>query len=314
MEKLSGIDEYCRDGKEKSELTVSGNFYENMKKTGLITLEYVNTVIKERPRDIHKGDCGKVLVIAGSEGMAGAAVLCARGALRAGAGLVRISVPKELYPVLQTGAPEATCVPRDLSSLDFMAHDAIAIGPGLGDDEKNGNLIRRVLTGYEKTVVLDADGINAVSRFDLGQALKGTKADVIMTPHPGEAFRLVKYAGLPDMVSRDRQKTAADLSRWSGSICVLKGSETLVATPDGGSYTNTTGNPGMATGGSGDVLTGIIAALAGQKLAPEDCAKAGVFIHGMAGDLSAGELGQTGMTSMDIANNTALAFKQIIGK
>ena len=109
-----------------------------MKKTGLITLQYVNTVIKERPRDIHKGDCGKVLLIAGSEGMAGAAILCARGALRAGAGLVRISAPKELFPILQTGTPEATCVPRDLSSPDFMAQDAIAIGPGLGDDEKRG--------------------------------------------------------------------------------------------------------------------------------------------------------------------------------
>lgn len=285
-----------------------------MKKTGLITLEYVNTVIKERPRDIHKGDCGKVLVIAGSEGMAGAAVLCARGALRAGAGLVRISAPKELYPILQVGTPEATCVPRDLSSLDFMGCDAIAIGPGLGDDKSNEALIRGILNAYDKTIVLDADGLNAVGRFDLGQDLKKTKAQVIMTPHPGEAARLLRYAGCPDTVIRDRQETAKTLSSWASAICVLKGSETLVATERGDSYTNTTGNPGMATGGSGDVLTGIIAALAGQRLAPLDCAKAGVFIHGMAGDRSAELLGQTGMTAMDIADNTALAFKQIIGK
>ncbi|MCI8645618.1 MAG: NAD(P)H-hydrate dehydratase [Firmicutes bacterium] len=285
-----------------------------MKKTGLITLEYVNTVIKERPRDIHKGDCGKVLVIAGSEGMAGAAMLCARGALRAGAGLVRISAPKELYPILQVGTPEATCVSRDPSSLDVMAQDAIAIGPGLGDERKNEDLIRGILKEYDRTIVLDADGLNAVSRFDLGQALKSTKANVIMTPHPGEAARLLKYAGFADEVMQDRQAAAASLSSWSGAVCVLKGSQSLVATASGDSYTNTTGNPGMATGGSGDVLTGIIAALAGQKLAPEDCARAGVFIHGMAGDLSAEEIGQTGMTAMDIANYTALAFKQIIGK
>lgn len=285
-----------------------------MKKTGLITLQYVNTVIKERPRDIHKGDCGKVLLIAGSEGMAGAAILCARGALRAGAGLVRISAPKELYPILQTGTPEATCVSRDLSSPDFMAQDAIAIGPGLGDDEKNETVVGRVLTEYDKIIVLDADGLNAVSRFDLGQALRNTKARLIMTPHPGEAARLLAYAGFPDLDVRDRQEAAAVLSFWSGAICVLKGSETLVTTPDGGSYTNTTGNPGMATGGSGDVLTGIITALAGQKLDPEDCAKAGVFIHGMAGDLCAAQLGQTGMTALDLTDHTALAFKRIIGK
>ena len=105
-----------------------------MCKTGLIDIKYVNTVIRERPRDIHKGDCGRVLVIAGSVGMAGAAILCARGALRAGAGLVKISAPQELYPILQVGVPEATCVSRDISKLDYMAADVIALGPGLGDD------------------------------------------------------------------------------------------------------------------------------------------------------------------------------------
>lgn len=285
-----------------------------MKKIGLINLEYVNTVIKERPRDIHKGDCGKVLVIAGSVGMAGAAILCARGALRAGAGLVRISAPTELYPILQVGVPEATCVPRELSLLDLMAHDAIAVGPGLGDDRQSAELIRTILKKYKKTVVLDADGLNAVSRFDLLDDLRQTGAEVIITPHPGEAARLLEYCNEAGFSKRDRLQIAGQLTSKTGAICVLKGSETLVATEGGSSYTNTTGNPGMATGGSGDVLTGIIAALAGQGLPPEDCAKAGVFVHGMAGDLCAASLGETGMTSLDLANMVALAFKQIIGK
>lgn len=281
--------------------------------TGLINLEYVNTVIKERPRDIHKGDCGRVLVIAGSVGMAGAAMLCARGALRSGAGLVRISAPEELYPILQVGVPEATCVSRDISRLDYMAADAIAIGPGLGDDDSNGEIIRTILENYKKTVVLDADGINTIVIADLGQALMNTEAKVIMTPHPGEAKRFLEYFGL-DVNIENREKTVDDLVVCSNAVCILKGSGTLVAAPHKKSYINTTGNPGMATGGSGDVLTGIIAALAGQGLEPVDAARAGVFIHGMAGDISAQQMGETGMTAMDIANNTALAFKQIIGK
>ncbi len=281
--------------------------------TCLINLEYVNTVIKERPRDIHKGDCGRVLVIAGSVGMAGAAMLCARGALRAGAGLVRISAPEELYPILQVGVPEATCVSRDISRLDYMAADAIAIGPGLGDDAGNGEIIRTILENYKKTVVLDADGINTIIRADLGQVLMNTEAKVIMTPHPGEAKRFLEYFGL-DVNTKDRKKTVDDLVVCSNAICILKGRGTLVAAPHGKSYINTTGNPGMATGGSGDVLTGIITALAGQGIEPVDAARAGVFIHGLAGDISADQMGETGMTAMDIANNTALAFKQIIGK
>ena len=289
------------------------NRTEKMCRTCLIDLEYVNTVIKERPRDIHKGDCGRVLVIAGSAGMVGAAMLCARGALRAGAGLVRISAPEELYPILQVGVPEATCVSRDISRLDYMAHDVIAIGPGLGDDAGNGELIRTILENYKKTIVLDADGINTIVRADLGQTLMNTEATVIMTPHPGEAKRFLEYFGL-NVNTKDREKTINDLVVCSNAICILKGSGTLVAAPHEKSYINTTGNPGMATGGSGDVLTGIIAALAGQGIEPVDAARAGVFIHGMAGDISAEQMGETGMTAMDIANNTALAFKQILGK
>lgn len=284
-----------------------------MCKIGLIDKKYVNTVIKERPRGIHKGDCGRVLVIAGSVGMAGAAILCARGALHSGAGLVKISAPEELYPILQVGVPEATCVSRDISRPDYMTADVIAIGPGLGDDESNGDILRTILKNYRKTVVLDADGLNTVHRCDLGQELMQTDAQIIITPHPGEAARLLRYYGDTDDV-KNREKAIGSLVEHTGAICVLKGSGTLVAGQDKKTYINTTGNPGMATGGSGDVLTGMIAALAGQGLEPVEAAKSGVFIHGLAGDIAADKIGQMGMTSMDIVKNIAAAFKLIIGK
>lgn len=290
------------------------DFGEKMKDTGLTTREYVNTVIKGRPRNIHKGDCGKVLVIAGSTGMAGAAVLCAKGTLRAGSGLVKILVPRDLFTIIQIGVPEATCVSRDVSLLDLGGFDAIAIGPGLGDDEKNQELIKTVLDNFQKTIVLDADGINGISRYGLLATLKNTKGNVILTPHYGEAVRLLSHCQVEGIESMNREEMAKALVENTNATCILKGENTLVATLEGKTYINTTGNPGMATGGSGDVLTGIIASLAGQGLKPEDAARAGVFAHGLAGDLCAEHLGETGMTSLDIATMVALAFKDIIGK
>jgi len=287
-----------------------------MKKTGLITLEYVNTVIKERDREIHKGDCGKVLVIAGSKGMAGAAVLCGKAAFRAGAGLVQVSIEEELYPIIQIALPEATCVPRELSKLDLLAYDAIAIGPGLGDDAKNEGIIEHILTKYDKTVVLDADGLNTLAKSGKVHLIKQAVAAVIITPHLGEAKRLIpkertlaEWPKSERFSCEDRLKVTQMLLEETGAIVVLKGAGTIVASDKEGTYTNTTGNPGMATGGSGDVLTGIVAALAGQTKSPWDSAKAGVFIHGMAGDLAAEATGEFGMTAMDIAHMTAFVFK-----
>jgi NAD(P)H-hydrate epimerase len=289
-----------------------------MKKTGLITLEYVNTVIKERKRDIHKGDCGKVLVIAGSKGMAGAAVLCGRAAYKAGAGLVRVAIDEKLYPIIQTALPEATCVSRKLSKSGLKDYDAIAIGPGLGDDAENEKLIEYILKNYDKTVVLDADGLNALAKTEKAHTLKKTPAKVIITPHMGEAKRLIskerreKEWPAGDVISeKDRLKVTEMLMDETEAIVVLKGAGTLVASKAGGTYTNTTGNPGMATGGSGDVLTGIIAALAGQTKSPWDSAKAGVFIHGKAGDMAAEAVGEYGMSAMDIAEMTAFVLKKL---
>lgn len=279
-----------------------------MKNEGLITQSYVNTFIKKRERDIHKGNCGKVLILAGSKGMAGAAVLCARAALRTGAGLVRVSIPEELFPILQIGVPEATCITRECVFEDLMQYSAIAIGPGLGDETKNGNLIKKIIHMTDKPVVIDADGLNLL-RDDL-DLMRNAKAKLIITPHPGEAARLTGRNAAD--INRDRLGSARGLAAVTGSITVLKGAGSVVATPEGKTYINTTGNPGMATGGSGDVLTGVIAALAGQGLSPEAAATAGVFLHGLAGDMASEQTGEYGLIASDIANMVALAIQSIL--
>ncbi len=279
-----------------------------MKNEGLITQSYVNTFIKKRERDIHNGKCGKVLIFAGSKGMTGAAVLCARAALRTGAGLVRVSVPEELFPILQIGVPEATCITRERLFEDLMQYSAIAIGPGLGDETRNGNLIKKIIYTTDKPVVIDADGLNLL-RDDL-EAMRNARAKLIITPHPGEAARLLDRKTAE--INRDRLASAKGLAAVTGAVTVLKGAGSVVATPEGKTYINTTGNPGMATGGSGDVLTGVIAALAGQGLDPEAAAAAGVFLHGLAGDLASDRMGEYGLIASDIANMVALAIKSIL--
>ena len=273
----------------------------------LIDKAFVNTVIKRRPKDLHKGDCGKVLVIAGSKGMAGAAVLSARGALRSGAGIVRVSVPEELFPIIQVGVPEAICVSRMLPPDGLGEYQAIVIGPGLGDEISNVSLIKTVLEGAGKAVVLDADGLNLTARSkELQDAVFALRERLIITPHPGEAARLLDCT--TETINSNRMAAVHLLVEKTGSVVVLKGAGTLVATPDQKTYINTTGNPGMATGGSGDVLSGIIGALAGQGISCFEAAAAGVYIHGLAGDMAAENLGEYGIIASDIATMTALAL------
>lgn len=288
----------------------------------IITQEYVHTVIKERRADIHKGDCGKVLIIAGSKGMAGAAVLAATGAYRAGAGLVRVSIDEELFPIVQIGIKEATCVPRAASLGDLSQYDVIAVGPGLGDDAENVEIIKHILDTFAGAVVIDADGLNTIAKAvkeeagkeaDLFKSIRMTKANIIMTPHVGEARRLLRWSQA-DFEKSGRERAARQIAKMYEAVTVMKGHETIVATSEGKSYINSTGNAGMATGGSGDVLTGIIAGLAGQGLSALDAARAGVYIHGLAGDMGAQALSQHGLIAGDIAAFTALAIKQITGK
>lgn len=288
-----------------------------MENTGLITFEYVNTIVRERPREIHKGQCGRVLIAAGSVGMAGAAVLAARGALRSGAGLVKIATPDEIFPILQTAVPQATCmsISECFTLRSPEIYGAIAIGPGMGVDESNYRLISGILEKYRGTVVLDADALNSLCSFDRGlETVKRRTYMTVMTPHHGEADRLLKAVGEKSIADMGRVAAAEKLAEKTGAVILLKGAGTLVAMDKKGTYINTTGNPGMATGGSGDVLTGVIAALAAYGIDPLDAVRAGAFIHGMAGDIAAERLGQWGMTSVDIVEALPAAFKKIVGK
>lgn len=280
----------------------------------IITEKLVKTIIERRNREIHKGDCGRILIAAGSQGMAGAAVLAAKGALRAGSGLVQVAIAKELFPVLQVGVPEATCLERDFSRIDLDRYDAAVIGPGLGEREDSIKAVKYIIKNFGGTLVLDADGLNIVARNNFFVYLKKRKTGTtVITPHMGEAERLLGK----EVHGLTRREISLLLYEKTGAISVLKGQDTLVATEAGKTYTNTTGNPGMATAGSGDVLAGIITALAGQKrtsgrrLSAEEAAVCGVFLHGMAGDLAAETFGEYGLVAGDIAYYTAIALKKM---
>lgn len=290
-----------------------------MENTGLITLEYVNTLIKERPAEIHKGQCGRVLIVAGSVGMAGASVLSARGALKSGAGLVRIAAPVELFNILQTAVPQATCMDRCISEgfsrRSLEIYGSIAVGPGIGADEENYLLIEKILNNYDGTVVIDADGINSMCIYGKDfSILRDSKASVILTPHQGEADRILEALGETSVNDIGREQAARLISSKTGAYVLLKGSGTVVTHAEEKTYINTTGNPGMATGGSGDVLTGVVAALAASGLSAFDAVKTGAFIHGMAGDIAADKIGQWGMTAVEIEEALPAALKKIVGK
>jgi len=265
-----------------------------------------------RDPNSHKGDYGKVLLVAGSLGMAGAAILAGRSAYSSGAGLVYCAVPTQLFPILQISLPEAICIARKPGKLDYGQYDAIILGPGLGLLRENGTLVEEILKTYNGPLVIDADGLNCISQYDLYQALLDTKAQVVMTPHPGEAKRLLGVAGI-----EDREKFTVSLSQTFRATTVLKGAGTIIASINNEGITqvlkNTTGNPGMATAGSGDVLAGIIGAFLAKGLTPMDAASAGVYIHGVAGDLAAKELGETGLMASDICRHIPYAIKNITG-
>ncbi|MDO4869373.1 MAG: NAD(P)H-hydrate dehydratase [Bacillota bacterium] len=278
----------------------------------------INGVLKVRPQDMHKGQAGRVLIIGGQEGMAGAAVLAARGALYSGAGLVKISALENLFHILQTSVTEAMCITRE--NIDLQEFDVIAIGPGLGVSDENGKLLQRVLTEFQGPVVIDADGLNCLcdrSVFPDPRVLTDREAVTVMTPHPGEADRLLRSFGCGGYKLLGRERSARELAAKTGAIVLLKGQGTLIAS---GSHLaqNTTGNPGMATGGSGDVLTGIIASFIAQGMhfmeaEPLEAVYAAAFIHGAAGDIAADQIGQYGMTSADIADAVSQAIKEVTG-
>lgn len=263
-----------------------------------------------RRRDSHKGDYGHVLVVGGSIGMTGAPILCAQAALRSGAGLVSLAAPKAVYPVVDRKAPPEVMVhpfPEAFPALLRRAN-VIAVGPGLGKAPAQKTLVRRLLSKSKEPVVIDADGIIALKGLKKLPRPSGAGERVI-TPHPGEMALLLGTT--VRAVQADRKGIALKTAKRLGAVVVLKGHRTVIASSKGKAAINTTGNPGMATAGMGDVLTGIIAALIGQGMDPFAAAKAGVYVHGLAGDLAAKRVGEISLTAGDLLAVLPNAFKRL---
>jgi ADP-dependent NAD(P)H-hydrate dehydratase / NAD(P)H-hydrate epimerase len=273
-----------------------------------ITAQDVTPLIPSRRRSAHKGDFGHVLIIAGSEGYTGAPVMVARAATRAGAGLVTLAVPKNIYPIVAAMCPpEVMPRPLDFEELDpiyFSEFDAAAIGPGLGQQAETQKMIWRAVSICPLPIVVDADALNAMGQRVV--ALKKLQKRLVFTPHPGEMARLVGKT--VKEVQADRWNIARGFSQEYGVVTVLKGAGTVVAEKSGPLWINSTGNPGMAKGGMGDALTGIISAFLAQGMTPLDAARAGVFIHGRAGDLANEKFGEHSMQTTDLIDHLGAAF------
>ena len=258
--------------------------------------DYIRSLLRVRDPQSYKGTFGHALLYAGSYGMAGAAVLSAKACMRSGVGLLTVCTPPANNDILQISVPEAMVRFTDdmYADSDLSRYSAIGAGPGLGKGDSQTVLLDKLLKNAACPSVLDADALNIISQNNY--LLDYVPSGSVITPHPGELARLT---GKADNWSQMAEKAIA-LARSTGITVVIKGAPTVTVTPDGTAYINTTGNAGMATGGSGDVLTGIVLALLAQGYSATDSAAIAVFIHGLAGDLAAQNLSQTAMTSADI--------------
>ncbi|WP_025640237.1 NAD(P)H-hydrate dehydratase [Schnuerera ultunensis] len=281
----------------------------------------IKNILPMREKDSHKGTFGRVGIIAGSKGMAGAAYLATMAALRSGSGLVYAIIPNSLNEILSIKLTEAIikCVEDEdaghfnLYSFDGLKEiiddmDVLALGPGIGVDEIRIELVNKILSTYEKPIVLDADGINCISKGN-PDILSNRKAETVITPHPGELSRLLRLD--IDTIQKKRFEYSKMISNKYNVITVLKGANTLVTNPKGDIYINFSGNPGMATAGSGDLLTGIIASFIGQGITSYEAAVLGVYCHGIAGDLAKMDKGEYGMISRDILDNIPYSIKRL---
>ena len=270
------------------------------------------------PRDpaTHKGQVGRVAIIAGSRGMSGAACLAGLGALRGGAGLVRVYTAESVQPLVAASEPGMMTVglQEDVEGRIVKIEDTgwatvAAIGPGLGTDSTLPAVVARLAAGFAGPVVIDADGLNNLATVPNWWTARA-KQPTIITPHPGEMARLRTGAGLPPLFGNDddaRLRCAHEYARLTSCVVVLKGYRTVVSTPTQ-AYINTTGNPGMATGGMGDVLTGLLAALLGQGFSAFDAARLGGYAHGLAADLCAKEIGPVGYLAREVADSLPAAL------
>jgi len=287
--------------------------------TNLITADLAARLLPLRDDNSHKGDYGKILLVAGSTGMTGAAVLTARSCLKMGSGLVTVGVPSSLNSILENKLVEVMTYPlsqtesgnlgngafNEIKEL-ISARDVLAIGPGLGTNYEVVAIINQLLTDLDKTIILDADGINNIDNLKL---LKERTNPTILTPHPGEMSRLIDQP--IEEIEANRIKVARDFASEYGVVLVLKGSRTVIATPTGEIYLNYSGNSALATGGSGDVLTGLVTSLVGQGLTPANASVLAVYLHGLAAEIGSEDLTKYSLVPSDVINYLPEAIKVI---
>lgn len=271
----------------------------------------MSNILKKRSRDSHKGTYGRVGFLSGSKGMAGAAVLNCNAALRSGSGLVKGCITEVIYNVVEVMSIEAITYPFDEHNISYdelekeliLFSDVIATGSGCTNLRNYREILEFLIENTEKPLVIDAEGINML---DLNK-LRNHRQKIILTPHYGEMARLIKKD--IEYVRENIIERASDFANMYDVYLVLKGARTLIACPDGNVYINTTGNPGMATAGSGDVLTGIIASFIGQKIEITNAIRAAVYIHGLAGDIGSSIVGEYSLIAGDIIKYLPEAIK-----
>ena len=287
----------------------------------LICSEHIKNIMPQRPADANKYSVGSLLCVCGSTGFAGAAALCAKAALRAGAGLVRCAVPRSIYPIVATLVPEAVFLvleetedgaisQKETSKIIKAAKkcDAVVLGCGSKLCKDTESIAMSLCMECETPLLLDADGINALSKHI--NVLKEAKCPLVLTPHEGEMSRLTGVAS--SKIRANRKKTASEFADEYHCVLVLKGKDTLVASKDRDTLVNTTGNAGMAVAGSGDVLSGMIGAFMAQGVKPFEAAQIGVFLHGLAGDNAKDNLGELSVIPSDIIECIPCAIKSIM--
>lgn len=278
----------------------------------------VKKAVFDRPDDAHKGTLGSLLCVCGSYGMAGAAIMAGKSALRCGVGLLKYAVPQSIYPIVAGSVFESVYFPLSETcdgriskpNIPFLISEAenssaVLVGCGLGVCDDTEEIIFSLIENCTKPMVLDADALNCVAKHP--EILLKKKASVIITPHPGEMARL---SGLiVQLVNSERERVATDFAKKYGVVTVLKGAGTIIAEPSGRVMINNTGNSGMATGGSGDVLAGMTASILAQGARTLDAAAAAVYLHGLSGDIAKDKLGKISMLPTDIIDCIHLAYK-----
>ena len=278
-------------------------------KYSIVELNQIEQIYRPRKKFTHKGTYGHALMIAGEKGKMGAAILASKSCLRSGAGLVTAMVPDDQFGIIQTAVPEVMSVSHEMiETIDLSVYNTIGIGPGLGTGSNGARLIQEVLWHYNKPIVIDADGLNLLAANQ--DFYKEIPPGSILTPHPKEFERL--FGKLTNHLATI--KTAIKQAKKYFIYIIVKGHNSFVACPDGEVYFNPTGNPGMATGGSGDVLTGILTGLLAQGYSSKEASLLGLYLHGLAGDIAAKSNSEESLIASDIISTMGLAYKKIAAK